>query len=96
MLVAVFIIWLEAIIGGQAKLKCADNIEVIIICVETEDVEAKIAIVVSKLNINDIRSAKGVLNNEKVRFIQKINLIYRNYNWKLSIFFQTPRSQTIH
>ena len=59
--VAVFIIWLETIVRGQAQFKSADNIKTIISFAETKGVEAEIAIVVSDLNLNDISSTKGVL-----------------------------------
>ena len=53
----------ETVFLLQAKLNLTNNIKIIIILVEKKNIEAEIAVVISKTNLNNVRSAVGILKN---------------------------------
>ena len=53
----------EAVFRLQAKLNLAHNVKVIIIFVEEENVEVEIAILIPKINLDNICSTNGILQS---------------------------------
>ena len=55
--------FVETVFLLQAKLNLTDNIKILITFVEKKNIEAEIAVVFSKTNLNNVRSAIGILEN---------------------------------